>query len=424
MRCVASFRRLRTHAVSACRASSTTTSSKSRSTRKKKSSSRQTTPHKRWKGLNQRRVTSETIAFTDLQQIALDNTLRGLCQQDDIDLHRMNVLLNEMRTRTGLHRLSPNGETVGYVIQQMAAKAGADPNVEAITNNGADVAVECMMRCTDMWGVKEDEQVLKSVIKEGMRDSVVANRAERALSVLKYVRGKQMRVSSSLMFEVFRMCVMGLEVGKAAVVMDFVEQCGLLSQGNHRETDYLNGVMFAAVVSGDVNTAQVVVEEMDRRGIEWDVQTKSNMIGLRVRKGEGDEIRDMFEDMREKGGSASAVGFAGWIEVLGRRKDKKQVMQVVREYLEKRQSGVQGLYEDRKGGVDEMGKLLKIRADPVGAGFAALRVCGGGTEAIELLEELKSRTDGWQTGWLVEWLAFEACVKEGRIDLAKQIRRV
>lgn len=274
--------------------------------------------------------------------------------------------------------------------------------------------------------------MLRVVLYAAAMDPIVERRSQRALSVLKYLRAAHLSLTPDFVFECFRVCVSALDAQAAAVLMDFAINTaaawtsdGLLENDEAIGTDkrrYLNGIMFVAVLTGDLNTAITAYEEFERFAIAHDDLTDSLVVAMYLTGGQEADAVQLFTDMKSRGCKVSNIAYAALIRAAGERGSVDRVLALVREYLA--QGAERCEFEGPRGlngnawevEVSEKAAMLGA-GDAVYSAFVALRTCAASQEAYELLREL-----GDAVSQRMRLMVVETCWKSGRADLVAELR--
>lgn len=263
-------------------------------------------------------------------------------------------------------------------------------------------------------------------------DPIVERRSQRALSVLKYLRAAHMPLTPDFVFDCFRVCVSALDARAAAVLMDFAFNtaeawtsdgfCGNEVAHGVGRRRYLNGIIFVTVLTGDLNTAVTAYDELERCAIGHDDLTDSLLVAMYLKGRQEAEAIRLFKDMKSRGSTVFNTAYAALIRAAGERGSVGEVLALVREFT--RQAGARCEFEGPRGlngnpwevEVSERASLLGA-GDAVYSAFAALRMCGAGQEAYELLREL-----GDAVSQRMRLMVLETCWRSGRADLATELR--
>lgn len=408
-----------------------TSRKKSHPTRKKKSS------RNPWKGLDVKRLPAlpERILF-EQQRRAIKHAFQSALEAPYLHIPSLRTLLYTTRTHSNRPDLNPPDNLFALLINRIVTHTQQNPAISFLGAGGADTACEAFFQCVQLFEQRPDVPMLLAVLDAAARDPVVERRAERALSVFRFLRAAQLAPTPRFVFECFRVCVAGLAVEAAAVLMDFALYHKFYGEGAvdgdivPSVRDYYNGMMFAALLTGDLNTALTAHAEMLKQGIEPDDLTQSIMIAVCVRRGDERSALSLFESMKRRNCTIAGCGYAALIHSAGERRDVDKVLALVREYVGRSGCGDGGgvMFEGPMGlnssrydlEVSSRAAALS-RGDPVFSAFAALRACTASEHACLLLKELKERVR-FEPSRRILMVVMETCLRGGKLDLARELR--
>lgn len=417
---------------------STKKKKKNHHTHRKKASTRNV-----WKGLDVRRLPAlpERI-LCQQQQHALQHAFQSAIDAPHLHISSLCTLLHTTRTHCNRPDLNPSDKLFASLINRIVQHAEQEPMITILGAGGADIACEAFFKCIQVFEVRPDVPMLLAVLDGAARDPIVERRADRALSVFRFLRAAQLTPTPHFVFECFRVCVSGLSVEAAAVLLDFAlyhrfygEEGGEDGGEDGEESDfaptvrdYYNGMMYAALLMGDLNTTLTAHAEMLKNGIEPDELTQSMMVAIRLKRGDESGALSLFKSMQGRECAIANCAYAALIHTAGERRDVDGVLRLVRECVGRRKRSSAKMFEGPMGlnsNKYELEVSSKAAAlgggDPIYSAFAALRACTAGKEAFSLLRELKGRI-GFEPSQRMLMFAMETCQREGRLDLARKLR--
>lgn len=423
-------------------ADSSTKQQRSPSTKKKKnhpSRKKKQSARSRWKGLDVKRLPAlpERILFQQ-QQHAIQHAFQSAIDAPHLHIPSLYTLLHTTRAHCGRPDLNPSDNLFASLIDRIVRHVAQEPVITILGAGGADIACEAFFQCIQLFQVRPDVPMLLAVLDGAARDPIVERRADRALSVFRFLRTAQLTPTPRFVFECFRVCVSGLAMESAAVLLDFALHHKFYRGGGGESgeggefvptvRDYYNGMMYAALLTGDLNTTLTAHGEMIKNGIEPDELTQSIMVAVCLKRGDESGALSLFKSMQRRKCTIASCAYAALICAAGQRRDVDGVLQLVREYVEQKKCGSGVMFEGPVGLNSSRYELeVSSRAAALGAGdplfsaFVALRACSAGKEAFELLSRLKDRA-GLKPSRQILMFAMETCQREGRLDLARRLR--
>eukprot|EP00177_Eucheuma_denticulatum_P002333 GFKZ01004188.1.p1 GENE.GFKZ01004188.1~~GFKZ01004188.1.p1 ORF type:complete len:460 (+),score=66.76 GFKZ01004188.1:206-1585(+) len=389
----------------------------------------------RWKGLDVKRLSppASNPESSKLPHHALATAFNSLAHSNPPhNIPALHALLLSARHHSNTTTLAAPHPALAHLLQAIISHSSSNPTVNLLSASGSDLAVEALFRLAHRFDIRPDPCMLRVVLHAAAMDPIVERRSQRALSVLKYLRAAHMPLTPDFVFDCFRVCVSALDARAAAVLMDFAintaeawrsdgfcENELALGVGRRR---YLNGLMFVAVLTGDLNTAVTAYHELERCAVGHNDLTDSLLVAMYLKGRQEADAIQLFKNIRNRGSKVFNIAYAALIRAAGERGSVEEVLALVREFVKQTEARCE--FEGPRGlngnpwevEVSERAALLGA-GDAIYSAFVALRMCMAGKEAYELLQEL-----GDAVSKRMSLMVLETCWRSGRADLATVLR--
>lgn len=378
------------------------------------------------------------ISLSKVQDLALEAALSSSVRTQGMR-HAVGLLQAAEKHRSPSRKFNPSAavcdELLVTVIQSVMRAAEKRPDVSLLSSGGADVACEALFRCLDVFNMRPSIAALTVLLRSAKRDPIVERRSERALSIFRYSRAMQLGPTVDFVYDCFSTCVAGLDVEAAAIVMDFALANRVYREPSNEgvgpsEVDYYNGVMHAALLMGDHNTAVTAHNELTRRELKATDVTESIYLAMCFERRDERTARILLNAIQDRNGTLADCVYTAMLRAAGQKNDVAAVRSIFRDFERERGlcrenfhdivsaqhaafQGVNAVISDRASAA--------ARGDPTFVVFEALRTCCAPDDALEMLEYL-TREYGFRAPKAVYVLVIETCWKGGRLDLAKKVR--
>ena len=395
-----------------------------------------------WTGLN-RLQNEELCHLSERRIIEKQDKAINAAMLSALQLRRhairkaLSIYKEYIRTRNtdNSNMFQPSQQVQRGIVRRTVADAQATPEINAITSNGIDVAVESMFRVSDIFNVRIGSELLEDVLELTADDPDAERRAKRALSLFRYYWSLQKPFSVTFTYKCFCYCVDALDLDSVVKLMEFAQTKQIFEDhDNNRsaptELNYYNGVMYTALMLNQYEIVRTAYEELQARKMKTDNFTENIFTAMRIDLGEEASIESALRSMKLKGITPVDCTYASLIRAAGRNEDVSTVLDLYSKFEDFFQSSGRTFRQTLSAASDvfrvrDLTPSSKItalgRSDPTIAMFQALRMCSAAEAAIERLQYLKDKYK-FSPPRSISWIITETCFKGSRLDLAQQLR--